>query len=334
MPGLGQEEGAPPGALRVGVRLLLALEQASELDLGGAVVQELAELRADRRQQVLDRRSGRSEAAAGELQHRDDPAAGPHGQRQRLERALPASAQPRLAARVREPGGALLRPGPARERDALGQDQLLGPLVQLVRGGCGDDAGALQPGRVARRRPQDARVPVEAAHQGRQHQRARLLEALGLGQRPRQAVLDEQAPLGEPALADVDGEASRVGESAVLGLRARVDQDVSDRAILAAQARLERAQRLPSRETGEHVAGDVGVDVELGDAPAHVLARRVAEERQLGRVGPQDRAVRCQPVDGDVVRVRVRWPSSIAHGPPSRQKQASSPGVFPRSMRS
>jgi hypothetical protein len=129
-------------------------------------------------------------------------------------------------------------------------------------------------------------------------------------------MLHEQPPLGQPAFADVDGEARRVERDAVARVRARVDQHVEDAAVLPAQPRLVGVQRLVAREPGEQVEGDVGVGVERGDPPPDVLGGGVAEQAQLGLVRPQDRAVRPQPVDGDggVVPVGHAWFSSIAHG--------------------
>ena len=88
-------------------------------------------------------------------------------------------------------------------------------------------------------------------------------------------------------------------EAAVLSIRARTDQHVLDRAILAAQPRGIVARGIAAREAGHDRIDHILVDVELGNVMADVLALLVAEHLELGPGDPLDDAVRPDPVQAD-----------------------------------
>nr|GFD58762.1 hypothetical protein [Tanacetum cinerariifolium] len=82
-------------------------------------------------------------------------------------------------------------------------------------------------------------------------------------------------------------EAARVAQLAVLEVTVRMNHDVLDRTVLAAQARRLVQQRAARAQYSEDVADDVGVDMEVGDVAADVFFPRIAQHLQFGAVGPQ-----------------------------------------------
>ena len=111
-------------------------------------------------------------------------------------------------------------------------------------------------------------------------------------------ALQEPRPrrFGLPERGHVAREAAAVDEPPLLPQPAGVDQHVLDRAVLAPQPGRVLAQGLAPAEPGQEVVDHLPVGVELGDVAANELLGAVAEERRLGPVDPQHRAVRADPV--------------------------------------
>ena len=140
-----------------------------------------------------------------------------------------------------------------------------------------------------RRRPLEHLLNVALAQRELAQARHRLLLARA----------GEQARFGAFARRDVEGEAARMDEPAVLEQHAGIDQHVAQRAVLAAHARGVFVQPLSAGEPREDVVDHRPVGMELGDVAADVLLDSVAEHLQLGAVGPQDDAVGSDPMQAD-----------------------------------
>src|SRR5437588_4650815 len=108
-----------------------------------------------------------------------------------------------------------------------------------------------------------------------------------------------QGQLGHFALRDVAREAARMDELTAVKPRARTDETVTDRAVAAAQARLDVWQGLAGPQAPQGVRRDLRIDVERGDVLPHVLLAAVAEHLELGLVGAENRAVRPRPTPPD-----------------------------------
>ncbi len=85
-------------------------------------------------------------------------------------------------------------------------------------------------------------------------------------------------------------------ERALLAEDVGVDQDVLHRPVLASHAGLVVAQARVAGEALEEVVDRLPVGPELGDGVADVLVPAVAQQVELGPVGPQDGAVPAQPL--------------------------------------
>src|ERR1051325_11122546 len=91
---------------------------------------------------------------------------------------------------------------------------------------------------------------------------------------------------------DVAGETLCVDEAVSVPLRAGIDGDVSNRAVLVFQPRLVIAELFTAPEPRENVRDHVLVRVEFRNRTADVLFSRVAKQLQFSFVGPENRAVR------------------------------------------
>ena len=105
--------------------------------------------------------------------------------------------------------------------------------------------------------------------------------------------------LGALPLGDVSREALGVDEASLVPEDARVDQDGLEVAVLAPQPRRILAQPFAASEPGEDVRDRPRIGMELGDAMADVFVARVSQHLELRIVGPEDRAVRTDPVHRD-----------------------------------
>src|SRR5207302_2123927 len=105
------------------------------------------------------------------------------------------------------------------------------------------------------------------------------------------------------ALRDVAREAARMDDLTAVKPRARTDETVTDRAVAAAQARLDVWQGLAGPQAPQGVRRDLRIDVERGDVLPHVLLAPVAEHLELGLVGAENRAVRPRPTDRKSTRL-------------------------------
>ena len=113
-------------------------------------------------------------------------------------------------------------------------------------------------------------------------------------------------PIGTPplvfqtlAVADVTSEAARVLELAVLEQRARAYLDVADRSVPGDETSLALADFFIRAQAAKDVVDDFSVDMEFGDLVPDVFVARIAEQRQLGGIGPEDRAVPSHPMQAD-----------------------------------
>ena len=95
---------------------------------------------------------------------------------------------------------------------------------------------------------------------------------------------------------DITGEAARVKELIVTPQHVRIDQDVANGPVLPAKAGFVVLQCFAARQASEDVPDDRLVDVELRDVVSDVLVAGVTQKVQFGLVGPQDRAVRPDPM--------------------------------------
>src|SRR2546430_17687759 len=115
--------------------------------------------------------------------------------------------------------------------------------------------------------------------------------------------------LWDLTICDTAREQARMHELPAVKPRARSDETVTDRAVAAAQARLDVWNGLPRPQAPQGVRRDLRIDVERGDVLPHVLLAAVAEHLELGLVGAENRAVR--PGRSEERRVgeecRSRW---------------------------
>src|SRR2546430_14640822 len=115
--------------------------------------------------------------------------------------------------------------------------------------------------------------------------------------------------LWDLTICDTAREAARMDELPAVKPRARSDETVTDRAVAAAQARLDVWNGLPRPQAPQGVRRDLRLDVERGDVLPHVLLAAVAEHLELGLVGAGNRAVPPGPSDERRVgeECRSRW---------------------------
>jgi hypothetical protein len=102
--------------------------------------------------------------------------------------------------------------------------------------------------------------------------------------------------LGTLAVRDVEREAPAMDEHAVLPETGRVDQHVLDRAVPTTHPGRVFAQTVTGEQPRANIVDHVPIDVKVGDRATDVLVVVVAEQRELGPVGPEHRAVRTDPM--------------------------------------
>src|SRR5205814_8753326 len=81
-------------------------------------------------------------------------------------------------------------------------------------------------------------------------------------------------------------------------IRTGVQEEIPERPVLAAQANRHVTRRLARGEAVQQVVRDGAVRLKLGEMMAYVLVPGVPQKIERGLVGPEDRAVEAQPVDG------------------------------------
>jgi hypothetical protein len=309
--GLGQKRAAVPGGLGLAARAALDVVKAGPL-------QRLGTLLGQRGQEGLLVLAEGACLAVADPEHSDRPAVDDERQaRQRAGRRRPDGFSqrriaPALVDRIQEH-----RPGVAGglggrhlgvERDGGGA---IGDPV-----GVADRAGQLEAAAVGA-------VQVDAGAQGAgggHGVHGHHLEHLGLGARFRQSggdrVQAHERVVGPLARRDVAGEAARVHDPPAAPEHVGVDQHVLDAAVPAHDARLVVAQRLAAAQARQEVPHLGRLGAELGHAAADVLVTRVADEVELGAVGPQDGPLRVEPLHplGRVVDEVLQLLLALEHG--------------------
>src|SRR5579863_10459788 len=86
-----------------------------------------------------------------------------------------------------------------------------------------------------------------------------------------------------------------MNEAAILAIGAGVDRHVTDGPIFATKPRLTAANRFVTLETAEHIEYDGLIYKELDDVMADIFVVGIAQQPQLGLVGPKDGPVLFQP---------------------------------------
>src|SRR5207249_7503279 len=110
-------------------------------------------------------------------------------------------------------------------------------------------------------------------------------------------ALNCTSAFGLDAVRDVPRDTPGMNELLTFEQRVRAKEAVADRAVAVAHPDLDVAERLPARQAPRAVNDDLRVDAELRDVSAQVFIGLVAQQVELGPVGPEDRAVRRRPTN-------------------------------------
>src|SRR5204863_288413 len=106
-----------------------------------------------------------------------------------------------------------------------------------------------------------------------------------------------QRLFGLDTVRDVPRDTPGMNELLIFEQRVRAQEAMADRAVAVAHPDLDVAERLPARQAPRAVNRDLRIDAELRDIPAQVFIGLVAQQVELGAVGPADRAVRRRPTN-------------------------------------
>ncbi len=121
----------------------------------------------------------------------------------------------------------------------------------------------------------------------------------GIGHQAEALFALTQRIFGALALGHVKREAARVHEAALFPIHARADQNIANRAVLAAHACGALVQVFARGQAVKDRACGVPIRVKFDDVAADDLFGTVAEHLQFGPVDPDDPTVRTEPMHAD-----------------------------------
>jgi hypothetical protein len=102
-----------------------------------------------------------------------------------------------------------------------------------------------------------------------------------------------------PAPGDISSHAANMNEPVIFVEDVRIDENMLDRAIVAAQPCLIVTERFVVCQVDQESGSEVLVDIELGDVTTDILLACISEKGQLSPVCPQDHAIWADVMHSD-----------------------------------